>query len=590
MSDTTSPWQGRIQAAEAAVEGSEPALASLPDVVDGMRRDDRLLSTPADASEASYFLSLLRELGQTAEPAYHRAERHISRWVRDRLVPEEYLCVVGNRIGTVLAESGHHDAALQALHAAQEAAHTPLETAYTLAQLALLEARIGSWTEAREHAAQVLELVGNDGSAVWLDVRMWVDRALFVADFGSGQLDLRRARDHMRVLVEVCGQQIERWGSDHPRALEALMVMAEAQHAEAWTRSDAVEMERLTDVLAVVAQRSATLLGARHPQARAARSALLQAHQATEDVREEHERRDREQEHERQQERERARERARSARNDAPPWPQAPPSGAAGEGAVGEATSAFTSPLGTTVMDSDFSTPHDPFASLRELVTQARFVLWDFDGPICRLFAGHASERVVATDLVDWLATQGLRGLLTDEETAAHDPYVVLRAVERKHPHSDLVAELAERLTLAELKAVPSAMPTAYADPLIRTWQAVGTRLAITTNVSTRAAQDYLRNRGLESCFAPHIYGRTQDMQLLKPNPHTLNRALNAMGAAPNRALMIGDSPADVAAASGAGVRFLGYARNERKETLLRQAGALSIVTSLEQVLQILRS
>ncbi|MGW7385454.1 HAD family hydrolase [Streptomyces sp. NPDC054794] len=223
------------------------------------------------------------------------------------------------------------------------------------------------------------------------------------------------------------------------------------------------------------------------------------------------------------------------------------------------------------------------------MVAQARVVMWDFDGPICRLFAGYRSEQV-ATDLMDWLATRGLRGLLTDEETAAHDTHVVLRAVDRRHPHSNLVVELEERLTSAELKAVRSAMPTAFADPLIRTWQALGTRLAITTNVSAQAARDYLTNRGLDSCFAPHIYGRTQDIHLLKPNPHSLNRALNAMGAAPSQALMIGDSPADVAAASDAGVPFLGYARNERQEKLLRQAGAQSIVTSLEQVLQILRS
>jgi len=33
---------------------------------------------------------------------------------------------------------------------------------------------------------------------------------------------------------------------------------------------------------------------------------------------------------------------------------------------------------------------------LREQVTRARVVLWDFDGPICRLFARHKAERVAA--------------------------------------------------------------------------------------------------------------------------------------------------------------------------------------------------
>ena len=131
----------------------------------------------------------------------------------------------------------------------------------------------------------------------------------------------------------------------------------------------------------------------------------------------------------------------------------------------------------------------------RELITRARVVLWDFDGPICRLFAGHSAERV-ATELVEWLEGRGLHGLLTEAERQSLDPHVVLRAVDRRHPGSDLVAELEERLTQEELRAASSAMPTAYADPLIRTWTAVGSRLAIATNNSPRVVRTYLTSRG----------------------------------------------------------------------------------------------
>ncbi|MGW0879723.1 HAD family hydrolase [Streptomyces sp. NPDC002671] len=236
-------------------------------------------------------------------------------------------------------------------------------------------------------------------------------------------------------------------------------------------------------------------------------------------------------------------------------------------------------------MTSETTTQTDP---LLELITSARVVLWDFDGPICRLFAGHKAERV-ATELVEWLAGRGLHGLLTDSERDSLDPHVVLRAVDRRHPGSDLVTELEERLTQEELRAAYSALPTEYADPLIRTWTAVGSRLAITTNNSPRVVRAYLDDRGLTPCFAPHIYGRTPDLHLLKPDPHCLNRALNAMGAAPSAALMIGDSPSDLAAAQRAGVPFLGYARNEEKAELLREAGAGVVVASLEPLLKMLR-
>ncbi len=52
---------------------------------------------------------------------------------------------------------------------------------------------------------------------------------------------------------------------------------------------------------------------------------------------------------------------------------------------------------------------------------------------------------------------------------------------------------------------------------------------------------------------------------------------------------MIGDAPADCEAAGRAGIPFLGYARNEEKETLLRAAGAEAVVGSLEPILIQLR-
>lgn len=226
---------------------------------------------------------------------------------------------------------------------------------------------------------------------------------------------------------------------------------------------------------------------------------------------------------------------------------------------------------------------------LRELISRARVVLWDFDGPICRLFAGHSAERV-ADDLVDWLEGQGLHGLLTETERESLDPHIVLRAVDRRHPGSDLVTALEERLTKEELRAASSAMPTVYADPLIRTWSAVGSRLAIATNNSPQVVRAYLEGRGLLSCFAPHIYGRTENLQYLKPHPYCLERALRATGAAPADALMIGDTPSDYLAAREAGVPFLGYARNARKDKLLREAGATEIVDSLGSVLRAVRN
>jgi len=243
----------------------------------------------------------------------------------------------------------------------------------------------------------------------------------------------------------------------------------------------------------------------------------------------------------------------------------------------------------TDTSAADFVRTTTDTEDLRALIARARVVLWDFDGPICRLFAGHTAQRV-AQDLIGWLEGQGLHGLMTEAEREALDPQTVLHAVAHRHPGSDLVAELEERLTQEELRAVPSAMPTPYADPLIRTWTAVGARLAITTNNSPLTVLAYLNSRSLTSCFNPHVYGREQGLQHLKSDPHYLTRALTALGAAGSAALMVGDTPSDLHAAEQAGVPFLGYARNAEKEKQLTDAGAQLVVNSLSAVLAILRS
>ncbi|MFJ9154663.1 HAD family hydrolase [Streptomyces sp. NPDC102270] len=225
-------------------------------------------------------------------------------------------------------------------------------------------------------------------------------------------------------------------------------------------------------------------------------------------------------------------------------------------------------------------------ARLASLVASARYVLWDMDGPICRLFAGYPAHEI-AGELVKKIDQLGMGGLLTEQERSSNDPQDALRRVHERRPGSDLVLELEEWLTRRELTAVGTAMPTPYADPLIRTWSSYGVRFAITTNNAAVAAVTYVESRQLTDCF-PHVYGRTPNLDLMKPNPYCLDQAIKAMGAVPSATLMIGDTPTDLEAARLAGVSFLGYARRSDKEQELRDAGADVVVSSMEQVLNAL--
>lgn len=225
-------------------------------------------------------------------------------------------------------------------------------------------------------------------------------------------------------------------------------------------------------------------------------------------------------------------------------------------------------------------------ADLRELFDSATCVLFDFDGPVCGLFAGYPAPNVAA-DLLTRLQQQGREGLLTPQEAASGDPHAVLRALARIDPRSAYLAGLEAALTEHEMRATETAEPTPYADELIRALRTRGYGLAVTTNNSASVASRYLTARGLADCFGPHIHGRTQDLLRLKPDPDCLLRALDSTGVPASRALMIGDTPADHEAARKAGVAFVGYARDVRKREALLGAGAdeRGIVSSLGPVL-----
>ncbi|GHH46369.1 beta-phosphoglucomutase-like phosphatase (HAD superfamily) [Streptomyces candidus] len=136
-------------------------------------------------------------------------------------------------------------------------------------------------------------------------------------------------------------------------------------------------------------------------------------------------------------------------------------------------------------------------ARTERLITGATCVLFDFDGPICGLFAGHRAHHI-ADRLIAWLAARDLDVPLDENER--QDPQAVLRVTGSTHPGAGLVHELERSLTEEELTAVDSASPTPYVDDLIREWSFRGVPLAITTNNSPAAASRYVTRRGLAPC------------------------------------------------------------------------------------------
>ncbi|EFG64909.1 HAD family hydrolase [Streptomyces sp. SPB074] len=225
-------------------------------------------------------------------------------------------------------------------------------------------------------------------------------------------------------------------------------------------------------------------------------------------------------------------------------------------------------------------TPAEPLAALLD---RTRWVLLDFDGPVCRLFAGHPA-RGIARRMASWLDARPGGRALAAGAALSKNPQALLRAVGRRDAEGGTVRALESLLTDEELTAAESARPTPYLAELLHTWYAAGRRFAVTTNNSPLAARRYLERQGLDGYFADQYHGRGLPLRL-KPDPYCLTQAVKALEADPRATLMIGDEPGDAKAARAAGIPFLGYAERPPRRAALRAAGARHVVASYAEVL-----
>lgn len=113
--------------------------------------------------------------------------------------------------------------------------------------------------------------------------------------------------------------------------------------------------------------------------------------------------------------------------------------------------------------------------------------------------------------------------------------------------------------------------------------RAAGLRLACLTNKPGAFARPLLKAKCLEACF-DHVFGGDA-FERKKPDPLPLLRTCEALGSAPSRTLMVGDSSNDATAARAAGcpVVLVTYGYNHGEP--VRAVDADGFVESLAQLL-----
>ncbi|MFJ4851163.1 HAD family hydrolase [Streptomyces sp. NPDC088733] len=206
-------------------------------------------------------------------------------------------------------------------------------------------------------------------------------------------------------------------------------------------------------------------------------------------------------------------------------------------------------------------------------------VLFDFDGPLCRLFAGHPAYKVA--DVLKERMRQ--YGPLTAVVESCDDPHALLVMVAGKPTEyaAGLSDELDATLAKEEVVAAGSAVITPGVDTLVKSLHERGTRLGVVTNNSEESARLFLLGAGLLDAFDGPIIGRPRDALLMKPHGYMLRSALDELGTSSERCLFVGDSWRDVHAARSAEIPFVGYARDRRKSDELASAGAATLISHM---------
>lgn len=213
-----------------------------------------------------------------------------------------------------------------------------------------------------------------------------------------------------------------------------------------------------------------------------------------------------------------------------------------------------------------------PPATLDQILARTRYLLLDFDGPICEFYPGD-SARTVADQLRTHLQDQGVT--LPEDIATTDSPVEVLTHAAIS---DDLAASTERELTTLEVTASASAIPTAYAADLLAACRESGRTVAIVSNSSTSAIHAYLERHNLVT----HVVGRAgHNPNHLKPSPYLIEQAIEILNADPTTCIMLGDSPTDIESAHKTGVSSVGYANQPGKQQQLVSVGAETIITSL---------
>jgi phosphoglycolate phosphatase len=228
------------------------------------------------------------------------------------------------------------------------------------------------------------------------------------------------------------------------------------------------------------------------------------------------------------------------------------------------------------------TSPGTDAAALGAIIARTRYLLLDFDGPICSIFGGLPAPTVA--EKLRKLFT----GELPDEIANTPDPIEVF------YYSATVSDEMAERVEAEmadlEVAAVPTAEPTPYVHEVIASARESGRIIGVVSNNGPRAVNAYLDRHGLSDGIRLVVARTSHYPALLKPSPHLINEAVRGLDANPATSTLVGDSFTDIEAAHRANVASIGYANKPGKREVMIQLLTGAVITSMADLALSLRA
>jgi myo-inositol-1(or 4)-monophosphatase len=227
-----------------------------------------------------------------------------------------------------------------------------------------------------------------------------------------------------------------------------------------------------------------------------------------------------------------------------------------------------------------------PYAALDGILSKARYLIFDFDGPTCDLSAAmppDAPER-----LRRQIRAEAVDPSLADALAETHDVWGILTRAAAVNP--DMAAHLDAELTAIEVTASANATPAAYAHEVVAACRDSGRTPAVISRHSSHAVSSYLARYGLTDQFAHVIAPGSYPPGHLQTMPHLLGEAIRTLQAAATECALITAYVASAEAARHAGAHPIGYATTRETYELLADAGVECILPSLADLTLRLRA